>query len=131
MTTKDYTLTLTKEIGKLWMLKDIKPFHKNFDLFFNQDLEHDFIKVTACGCTNYILDLLAGEDKRMSIELRIAAERVDLPGYIEFELVKPYSLSARYYVNNCPGKPQLETWADASAKQYFKAYPVFAYIKRK
>lgn len=39
--------------------------------------------------------------------------------------------SARYYVNNCPGKPQLEAWISSACKQIFKEYPAFAYIKKK
>lgn len=81
-TTKNYTLTFTKEIGKL----------------------------IAIGCPNYVLDILAGEQKQLEIDLRISPERVEMPGFVEFELVGTGSLSAKYYVNDCPGKPQLEAW---------------------
>ena len=129
--TKNFTLTLTKEIGRLWILEDINPFHKPFHIFFDQDLGHDIGKLTTCGCTNYVLDILAGNEKRMEIDLRLAAARVDLPGYVEFELIEPCTLTAKYHVNNCPDKPQLQAWVNASFKQIFKEYPAFAYIKRK
>ena len=130
-TTKNYTLTLTKEIGKLWILKDIHPFRKNFELFFDQDLGHDIGRVMTCGCTNHVLDILAGEEKRIEIDFRTAKERMDLPGYVEFELVKPCSLAAEYLVNNCPGRPQMQAWVNASVRQIFREYPAFAYIKKK
>ncbi|MBR6002153.1 MAG: hypothetical protein IK045_04755 [Bacteroidales bacterium] len=129
--TKNYTLTLTKEIGKLWMLKNVKPFHKDFELFFEQDLGRDFGKLMTCGCTNYVLDLLAGEAKKMELDFRIAPKRIEMPGYVEFELVATYNLSAKYHVNNCPGEPQLQAWAGTSTRQIFKEYPVFAYIRKK
>lgn len=129
-TTKNYTLTLTKEIGKLWILKDIDPFRKNFERFFDEDLGHDIGKLMTCGCTNYVLDILAGEEKKMLIDLRIASERVDMPGYVEFELKDPCRLAAKYHVNNCPGKPQLQAWVSSSAKEILREYPAFAYIKK-
>ena len=129
--TTNYTLTLTKEIGKLWIVENIQPFHKDFKVFYDQELGHDIGKLTTIGATDYVLDILAGGLKRMDIELRIATERVDLPDYVEFELVAPYPLSAKYFVNHCPGKPRLIAWVGASARQIFGAYPVFAYIKRK
>lgn len=46
--TKNYTLTFTKEIGKL----------------------------ISVGCPNYVLDILAGEQKQVKIDLRISPERV-------------------------------------------------------
>lgn len=128
--TKNYTLTLTKEIGKLWILKDFAPLGKNFERFFEENLGHDIGKLVSIGCPNYVLDILAGEDKKMEIELKVAAEREELPGFVEFELVAPYRLSAKYYVNNCPGKPQLEAWVSNTAKDFLKEYPAFAYIRK-
>lgn len=128
--TKNYTLTLTKEIGKLWILKDVDPFRKNFERFFNEDLGHDIGKLMTCGCTNFVLDILAGEDKKMVIDIRMAAERIELPGYVEFELVETGTLAAQYLVNGCPGMPQLQAWLNHSAKVIFKEYPKFAYIRR-
>jgi len=129
-TTRNHTLTLTKEIGKLWILKDIEPFRKNFERFFDDNLGHDIGKLTTCGCTNYVLDILAGEDKTMVIDFRMAQERVELPGFVEFELVEPGSLAAMYHVNNCPGMPQLKAWVNDSVRVIFNEYPKFAYIKR-
>lgn len=129
--TTNHTLTLTKEIGKLWILKDINPFRKNFNQFFNENLGHDIGKLMTCGCTNYVLDILAGEDKNMVIDFRMAQERMELPGFVEFELIEPGSLAAKYYVNNCPGKPQLQAWVNDSVKVIFKEYPKFAYIQKK
>lgn len=77
---------------------------------------------------HFVLVIL--EDRKMDIELRVAAERVELPGFVEFELVTPCRLSAKYYVNNCPGKPQLEAWVSDTAKAFLKDYPAFAYIKK-
>ena len=128
--TKNYTLTFTKEIGKLWILKDFAPLGKSFARFFEENLGHDIGKLIAIGCPNYVLDTLADGQDRLEIDLRIAAERVDLPGYVEFELVTPCRLSAKYYVNNCPGKPQLEAWVSNTAKDFLKEYPAFAYIKK-
>lgn len=129
-TTTNYTLTLTKEIGNLWILKDINPFRTNFERFFDEKLGHDIGKLMTCGCTNYVLDILAGEDKKMVIDFRMAHDRVELPGFVEFELVEPGRLAAKYHVNNCPEKPQLQAWVNDSARVIFKEYPKFAYIKR-
>lgn len=128
--TKNYTLTFTKEIGKLWILKDFDPLGKSFARFFEENLGHDIGKLIAIGCPNYVLDILAGEQKQLEIDLRISPERVELPGFVEFELVTPCRLSAKYYVNNCPGKPQLEAWVSNTAKDFLKEYPAFAYIKK-
>ena len=128
---KNHTLTLTKEIGKLWMIEDIEPFGKKFDRFFDENLGHDFLKLTFMGAANFVLDILAGDAKRMDIELWMSSEKMDLPGCVEFALVDTGSLSAKYHVNNCPGKPQLEAWISSACKQIFKDYPAFAYIKKK
>lgn len=128
--TKNYTLTFTKEIGKLWILKDFAPLGKNFARFFDENLGHDIGKLMTVGCPNYVLDTLADGQNRLEIDLRIAAERVDLPGYVEFERVDTGSLSAKYHVNNCPGKPQLEAWVSNTVKAFLKEYPAFAYIKK-
>ena len=128
---KNHTLTLTKEIGKLWIIEDITPFGKKFELFFDEKLNHDISKLTFIGAANHVLDILAGDAKRMDIELIMADERMDLPGYVEFERVDPSRLAAKYHVNHCPGTPQLEAWIGSSCKEIFKEYPAFAYIKKK
>lgn len=130
-TTKNFTITLSKEIGNIWIIEDITPFHKKFKQFFDKELGHDIGKLMTCGCPNYVLDILAGDVKRMDIDLRLAEERLDLPDFVEFELVEPCSLSAKYLVNNCPGRPQLIAWANGSTKEIFNEYPAFAYIKKK
>ena len=128
-TTKNYTISMSKEIGKLWIVGDINPFRKPFAIFYDKELGHDVGKVMTCGAANDVLDILAAGEKRMDIDLRISSERVSLPGYVEFELARPCSLSAKYFVNNCPGKPRLEAWVGASAREIFREYPAFAYIK--
>lgn len=128
---KKHILTLTKEIGKLWIIEDVNPFGMKFERFFDEKLGRDISKLTFIGTANYVLDILAGDAKRMDIELCMSQERLNLPGCVEFELVEIGTLSAKYHVNNCPGKPQLEAWISSSAKQIFKEYPAFAYIKKK
>lgn len=128
--TKNYTLTFTKEIGKLWILKDFAPFGKSFERFFDENLGHDIGKLVTVGCANYVLDTLAGEEKKVVIDLQITPERANKPDYVEFELADTGSLSAKYLVNNCPGKPQLEAWLSNTVKAFLKAYPAFAYIKK-
>ena len=128
---KNHTLTLTKEIGKLWIIEDITPFGKKFDRFFDENLGHDIRKLTFIGATNYVLDILADDAKRMDIELCMTSEKMDLPGYVEFALVDTGSLSAKYHINDCPGKPQLEAWISSACKEIFKDYPAFAYIRKK
>ena len=127
--TKNYTLTFSKKIGKLWMLDDVTPFQKKFQNYFFDEMGHDLCKITACGAGNYVLDILAGGGTEMKIDLRISEERVDLPAFVEFELVDPGNLAAKYYVNNCPGQPQLQAWFNASIKEIVKKYPPYAYIK--
>ena len=127
---KNHTLTLTKEIGKLWIIEDINPFGKKFDRFFDENLGHDISKLTFIGAANYVLDILAGDAKRMDIELCMTSEKMNLPGYVEFARVDIGSLSAKYHVNDCPGQPQMEAWISSSCKQIFKDYPAFAYIKK-
>ena len=73
---KNHTLTLTKEIGKLWIIEDINPFGKKFDRFFDENLGHDISKLTFIGATNYVLDILAGDAKRMDIELCMTSEKM-------------------------------------------------------
>ena len=128
--TTDYTLTLSKKIGKLWLLDDVTPFPKKFQTYFFEDMGHDLCKITACGAGNYVLDILAEGETEMVIDLKISKERVNLPDYVEFELIQPCNLAAKYHVNNCPRKPQLEAWFNASIKQIVKQYPTFAYIKK-
>ncbi len=127
--TKNYTLSLSKKTGKLWMLDDVTPFQKKFQNYFFDEMGHDLCKITACGAGNYVLDILAGGENEMKIDLRISEERVDLPAFVEFELVDPGNLAAKYYVNNCPGQPQLQAWFNASIKEIVKKYPPYAYIK--
>ena len=129
--TINYTLFLTKKTGKLWILEDVTPFHKPFKTYYFQEMGHDLCKVTTSGTGNRVLDILAGSDTEMNIDLRISRERLNLPDYVEFELVEPYKLAAKYYVNNCPGRPQMLAWFNASIKEIFKVYPAFAYIKKK
>lgn len=128
---KKHILTLTKEVGKLWIIEDVNPFGMKFERFFDEKLGRDISKLTFIGTANYVLDILAGDAKRMDIELCMSSERLVLPGCVEFALVEIGALSAKYHVNNCPGKPQLEAWISSSAKQIFKEYPAFAYIKKK
>lgn len=128
--TTDYTLTLSKKIGKLWLLDDITPFYKAFQIYFLEDMGNDLCKITACGAGNYVLDILADGATEMRIDLKLSKERVNLPDYVEFELIQPDRLAAKYHVNNCPGCPQLEAWFNASIKQIVRRYPLFAYIKK-
>ncbi|MBR4734532.1 MAG: hypothetical protein IK052_00420 [Bacteroidales bacterium] len=128
---KTFTVKLSKEIGKLWIIKTIDPFRKNFERFYEEDLFHDISKLTAIGGTNYVLDILAGEEKLMDIELIMADNRLNLPGYVEFERADIGFHAARYLVNGCPGRPQLEAWVNAHSRQIFMEYPAFAYIRRK
>lgn len=129
-TTKNYTISLSKEIGKLWIANDINPFRVPFLLFYDKELGHDVGNVMTCGATNDILDILAAGETRMNLDLRIASERVVLPGYVEFELVQAFNLSAKYLVNNCPERPQMIAWVNSSVRVIFKDYPLFAYIKK-
>jgi len=128
--TTDYTLSLSKKTGKLWMLDDVKPFPKEFQDYFSLEMGHDYCKITACGAGNYVLDVLAGGEKEMRIELKLSKERLALPDYVEFELVQPCPLAAKYLVNNCPGSAQMEAWFNASIKEIVRQYPPFAYIKK-
>ena len=129
--TKNHILTLNKEIGNLWTLRDITPFGKKFEQFFEENLGHDISKLTVISAVSYVLDILSGGEKQMDVELCLAEERLTLPGYVEFALVDPGRQAAKYYVNNCPGCPQLQAWVNASIKKFFKDYPAFAYIKKK
>lgn len=63
--------------------------YRNLDRYFFNEMGHDFCKLTTCGAGNYVLDILAGGETEMIIELRMSKERVNLPGYVEFELVQP------------------------------------------
>ena len=128
--TTNYTLSLSKKIGKLWILEDVTPFFKPFKTYYFQEMGHDICKVTTSGTGNMVLDILADGDTEMNIELRISEERLNLPGFVEFELVAPFTLSAKYHVNNCPGCPQMEAWFNSSVKEIFRQYPTFAYIKK-
>ena len=129
--TTNYTLSLSKKIGKLWILEDVTPFVKPFKTYYFQEMGHDICKVTTSGTGNTVLDILAGGDTEMKLELRISGERMKMPDFVEFELIEPFKLSAKDHVNNCPGCPQLEAWFNASIKEIFRAYPAFAYIKKK
>jgi len=129
--TTNYTLTFSKNYGKLWMLDDITPFYRKFQSHFDEKMGHDLLKLTVCGAANNVLDIIAGGDKEMVIELVISDARMYFPGYVEFELIAPGSQAAKYHVNNCPGMPQLVAWFNASIKEIIKAYPAFAYIRKK
>lgn len=113
------------------MLDDITPFYRKFQSHFDEKMGHDLLKLTVIGAANQVLDILAGDNKEMKVDLVISDERMDLPGYVEFELVTPGGLAAKYHVNNCPGMPQLVAWSNASVKEIIKTYPAFAYIKKK
>ena len=95
-------------------------------LFFNTNITTGISVAHGRGVI-----ILAGEEKRIEIDFRTAKVRMDLPDYVEFELVKPCSLAAEYLVNNCPGRPQMQAWVNASVRQIFREYPAFAYIKKK
>ncbi len=125
-----YTLSLSKKTGKLWILEDVTPFFKPFKTYYFQEMGHDISKIMTSGTGNMVLDILADGDTEMNIELRISEERLNLPGFVEFELVAPFNLSAKYHVNNCPGCPQMEAWFNSSVKEIFRQYPTFAYIKK-
>lgn len=128
--TTNYTLSLSKKTGKLWVLEDVTPFFKPFKTYYFQEMGHDICKITTSGTGNLVLDILAGGDTEINVELRISDERINLPGFVEFELVAPFNLSAKYLVNYCPGCPQMEAWFNASIKQIVKRYPPFAYIRK-
>ena len=113
------------------MLDDITPFYRKFQSHFDEKMGHDLLKLTVIGAANQVLDILAGDDKEMKVDLVISDERMDIPGYVEFELVTPGGLAAKYHVNSCPGMPQLVAWSNASVKEIIKTYPAFAYIKKK
>lgn len=127
---KNYKLTLAKEIGNLWTLKDITPFRKPFEVFYDKDLGRDIGKLMTICAANLVLDTIAGDDRSMEVDLKLSAERMKLPSYVEFELVQPFNLSAKYHVNNCPGHPQMIAWFNASAKDIFAGFPAFAYIRK-
>lgn len=128
--TKNYTLCFSKNFGKLWMLDDVTPFPKKFQTFFTDDMGHDFLKLTACGAENRVLDILASGETEMRIDLVVAEERLNMPGYVEFELVEAGKLAAKYYVNNIPNHPQFIAWPSNTVKTIIRAYPAFAYIKK-
>lgn len=128
--TTDYTLSFSKEIGKLWTLDDVTPFHVKFRTYFIDKMGRDICKITSCGAGNLVLDILSGGANGMQVELRISNERIEMPGYVEFELIRPCSLAAKYHVNNCPGRPQLEAWFNASVKQIVSQYPPFPHIRK-
>ena len=129
--TTNYTLTFSKNFGKLWMLDDVTPFYKKFQSHFDEKMGHDLLKLTVIGAANQVLDILAEGAKEMTVDLVTSAERLDLPGYVEFELIAPGSQAAKYHVNNCPGMPLLVAWSNASVKEIIKTYPAFAYIRKK
>lgn len=112
------------------MLDDVTPFPRKFQSYFDEKMGHDLLKLTVISAANQVLDILAGDDKEMKVELVISDERIDLPGHVEFELVAHGSMAAKYHVNNCPGMPQLVAWSNASVKEIVKTYPAFAYIKK-
>ena len=113
------------------MLDDVTPFYRKFQSHFDEKMGHDLLKLTVIGAANQVLDILAEGVKEMAVELVTSAERLALPGYVEFELISPGSQAAKYHVNNCPGMPQLVAWSNASVKEIIKTYPAFAYIRKK
>ena len=129
--TTDYTLTFSKNYGRLWMLDDITPYYTRFQKHFADKMGNDNLKLTVIAAANRVLDILAGGETEMKIELRIAEERVKLPDYVEFERVDIGTNAAKYLVNGCPGAPQMIAWTNASVKEIIKDYPAFAYIRKK
>lgn len=125
------TLTLSKNYGKLWMLDDVQPYYKKFQTHFDEKMGHDLLKLTVGVVGSKVLDILAEGVKEMNVELVTSDERINMPGYVEFELVNEGNMASKYYVNNCPGKPQLEAWFNGSVRQIIKTFPAFAYIKKK
>ena len=92
---------------------------------------HDLLKLTVGVVGSKVLDILAEGVKEMNVELVTSDERIKMPGYVEFELVNEGNLASKYYVNNCPGKPQLEAWFNGTVRQIIKTFPAFAYIRKK
>lgn len=129
--TTNRTLTFTKNNGNLWMLEDVTPFYKKFQTHFAEKMGGDNLKVTVGVVGSKVLDILADGAQEMNIELVTSETRVKMPDYVEFELVDSGNKAAKYYVNNCPGMPQLEAWVNASVKEIIKDYPTYAYIKKK
>lgn len=125
------TLTLSKNYGRLWMLDDVQPFYKKFQTHFDEKMGHDLLKLTVGVVGSKVLDILADGATEMAVELVTSDERLQLADYVEFELVEQGHLAAKYYVNNCPGKPQLEAWFNTSVREIIKAFPAFAYIRKK
>ena len=130
MTQMNKTLTFSKNFGNLWMLDDITPYYKKFQTHFDEKMGHDLLKLTVGVVGSKVLDILAVGDKELSVELVTSDERMEMPGYVEFERVSEGSLASKYYVNNCPGMPQLEAWINASIREIIKAFPAFAYIRK-
>ena len=125
------TLSFSKNYGKLWMLDDVTPYYKKFQTHFDEKMGHDLLKLTVGVVGSKVLDILADGAKEMDIELVTSDERIMMPGYVEFELADSGHLASKYYVNNCPGMPQLEAWVNGSVKEIIKSYPAFAYIRRR
>lgn len=120
----------TYKVRTLTLIKNPEhPVWETWEYFIDK-MGRDICKITSCGPGNLVLDILSGGANGMQVELRISNERIEMPGYVEFELIRPCSLAARYHVNNCPGRPQLEAWFNASVKQIVGQYPPFAYIRK-
>lgn len=131
--TKNLTLSLSKEIGNLWIVTDVQPCPsslKKFPQYFEEDLDNDIAKLTTFGAVTLVLDTLAGEEKKMDVEILMADEHTDYPASVEFELADPGVMAAKYYVNNCPGHPRLIAWMNVSAKKIIRGFPAFAYVRR-
>ena len=124
-------LTLSRNFGKLWMLDDIKPYYVDFKKHFDEKMGHDLLKLTVGVVGSKVLDILADGVKEMDVELVISDERLKMADYVEFELVEQDCFAAKYHVNNCPGTPQLQAWINGTVKEIIKAYPAFAYIRKK
>lgn len=125
------TLTLSKKYGNLWMLDDVQPYYKRFMTHFDEKMGHDVVKLTVGVVGSLVLDILSGGDTVMAVELVTSDGRVAMPGFVEFELAAPGRLASKYYVNGCPGMPQLVAWFNASVKEIIKDFPAFAYIRKK
>ena len=56
--TTNYTLSLSKKTGKLWILEDVTPFFKPFKTYYFQEMGHYICKITTSGTGE---ELLASE----------------------------------------------------------------------
>ena len=131
MNTVTRTLTLSKNIGNLWILDDVTPYYRKFQLHFDEKMSNDILKLTVGVVGSKVLDILADGVKEMELELVTCDNRLKMPGCVEFELECEGTLASKYYVNDCPGMPRLEAWINGSIREIIKSFPAFAYIRKK